>query len=406
MTIFQPPTHLLLLLLLLFPNICFGNDAINEHKTTSVLFYYNAEASISYQDTKGLTHRVVSWLPMTLHVSFNNGSFAYKTYPGIVTQMNNGSFSNIYRRDLFVDHAYIQSLLIHNRLYFNLLKTACDFARLISKNIGDFNIYEYKNTPAFQFLLEHRLLSIEDEYITMNTRMKLGHIIDDFNDDKDECSDTIVYFSNRIARVPINFDLNVYRSHVNDIDIASILQSHSDDSDFPNTDSLHSRYAKIVLLNAKRNPSHQTRYTYATTPDFRRHADNTISPFTLHYAFDGSYIECDERSPFHNCCPELDKSVIFTKQLQWKDAPSQDDIRATIELSPDKRCRYHFDDQIIQCDKHKLDLFDLIVSKHIFDDNIGQYIISHGALIGIRWLTQNDDIDESKILRHQFIIRD
>ena len=405
MTISKPPTHLLLLLLLLFPNICFGNDAI-EHKNTSVLFYYNAEASISYQDTKGREHRVVSWLPMTLHVSFNNGSFAYKTYPGIVIQINNGSFSNIYRRDLFVNHAYIQSLWIHNRMYFNLLKTACDFARLISKNIGDFNIFEYKNMPAYQFLLEHKLLSVEDKYITMNTRMKLGHIIDDFDDDNDECSDTIVYFSNRIARVPSNFDLNVYRSHVNDIDIASILQSPSDDNDLPNTDSLHSRYAKIVLLNAKRNPSHQTRYTYATPPDFRRHTDNTISPFTLHYAFDGSYIECDEKSPFHNCCPELDKSVIFTEQLQWKDAPSQDDIRATIELSPDKRCRYHFDDQIIQCGKHKLDLFDLIVSKHIFDDNMGQYKISHGALIGIRWLTQNDDIDESKILRHQFIIRD
>ena len=155
MTVFQNSTHLLLLLLLLFPNICFGNDAI-EHKTTSVLFYYNAEASISYQDTKGREHRVVSWLPMTLHVSFNHGSFAYKTYPGIVIKTNNGSFSNIYRRDLFVNHAYIQSLWIHNRMYFNLLKTACDFAQLISKNIGDFNIFEYKNMPAYQFLLEHK----------------------------------------------------------------------------------------------------------------------------------------------------------------------------------------------------------------------------------------------------------
>ena len=155
MTVFQNSTHLLLLLLLLFPNICFGNDAI-EHKTTSVLFYYNAEASISYQDTKGREHRVVSWLPMTLHVSFNHGSFAYKTYPGIVIKTNNGSFSNIYRRDLFVNHAYIQSLWIRHRMYFNLLKTACDFAQLISKNIGDFNIFEYKNMPAYQFLLEHK----------------------------------------------------------------------------------------------------------------------------------------------------------------------------------------------------------------------------------------------------------
>lgn len=155
MTISNLHTHLLLLLLLLFPNICFGNDAI-EHKTTSALFYYNAEASISYQDAKGREHRVVSWLPMTLHVSFNNGSFAYKTYPGIVIRMNNGSFYNIYRRDLFVDHAYIQSLWIHNRMYFNLLKTAYDFAQLTSKNIDIFNTVEHNNKPAYQFLLEHK----------------------------------------------------------------------------------------------------------------------------------------------------------------------------------------------------------------------------------------------------------
>lgn len=155
MTVFQNSTHLLLLLLLLFPNICFGNDAI-EHKTTSVLFYYNDEASISYQDTKGREHRVVSWLPMTLHVSFDNGSFSYKTYPGIVIKMHNGSFYNIYRRDLFINNTYIQSLWIRHRMYFDLLKTAYDFAQLISKNIGDFNIFEYKNMPAYQFLLEHK----------------------------------------------------------------------------------------------------------------------------------------------------------------------------------------------------------------------------------------------------------
>ena len=91
-----------------------------------------------------------------LHVSFNHGSFAYKTYPGIVIKMHNGSFYSIYRRDLFVNHAYIQSLWIHNRMYFNLLTPACDFAQLISKNIGDFNIFEYKNMPAYQFLLEHK----------------------------------------------------------------------------------------------------------------------------------------------------------------------------------------------------------------------------------------------------------
>ena len=34
-----------------------------------------------------------------LHVSFDNGSFSYKTYPGIVIKTNNSSFSNIYRRD-------------------------------------------------------------------------------------------------------------------------------------------------------------------------------------------------------------------------------------------------------------------------------------------------------------------
>lgn len=108
MTVFQNSTHLLLLFLLLFPNICFGNDAI-EHKTTSVLFYYNAEASISYQDTKGREHRVVSWLPMTLHVSFNHGSFAYKTYPGIVIKMHNGSFIT------YIDAIYSSIMLIFNR---------------------------------------------------------------------------------------------------------------------------------------------------------------------------------------------------------------------------------------------------------------------------------------------------
>lgn len=108
MTVFQNSTHLLLLLLLLFPNICFGNDAI-EHKTTSVLFYYNAEASISYQDTKGREHRVVSWLPMTLHVSFDNGSFSYKTYPGIVIKMHNGSFIT------YIDAIYSSIMLIFNR---------------------------------------------------------------------------------------------------------------------------------------------------------------------------------------------------------------------------------------------------------------------------------------------------
>ena len=41
-------------------------------------------------------------------------------------------------------------------MYFDLLKTAYDFAQLISKNIGDFNIFEYKNMPAYQFLLEHK----------------------------------------------------------------------------------------------------------------------------------------------------------------------------------------------------------------------------------------------------------
>lgn len=155
MTISNLHTHLLLLLLLLFPNICFGNDAI-EHKTTSALFYYNAEASISYQDAKGREHRVVSWLPMTLHVSFNNGSFAYKTYPGIVIKMNNGSFSNIYRRDLFINNTYIQSLWIRHRMYFDLLKTAYDFAQLTSKNIDIFNTVEHNNKPAYQFLLEHK----------------------------------------------------------------------------------------------------------------------------------------------------------------------------------------------------------------------------------------------------------
>lgn len=162
MTISNLHTHLLLLLLLLFPNICFGNDAI-EHKTTSALFYYNAEASISYQDAKGREHRVVSWLPMTLHVSFNNGSFAYKTYPGIVIKMNNGSFSNIYRRDLFINNTYIQSLWIRHRMYFDLLKTAYDFAQLTSKNIDIFNTVEHNNKPAYQFLLEHKWLSVEDK---------------------------------------------------------------------------------------------------------------------------------------------------------------------------------------------------------------------------------------------------
>ena len=44
-----------------------------------------------------------------LHVSFDNGSFSYKTYPGIVIKMHNGSFIT------YIDATYSSITPIFNR---------------------------------------------------------------------------------------------------------------------------------------------------------------------------------------------------------------------------------------------------------------------------------------------------
>ena len=97
-------------------------------------------------------------------------------------------------------------------------------------------------------------------------------------------------------------------------------------------------------------------------------------------------------------------STIRFAPLPESEIESKDNRRESIELSPDRRCRYRFDVQVIECDVHALDLTHLMLSERIFDDPNGRYRSSFGSLFGVKWLTSHaPNAPSTAFDDHQFV---
>lgn len=377
------------------PSICYGEVVADSSGTTSVLLYYNAEATIVHDKTRRCVVES-SLLPMTVLVQYRDGKFGYKVYPGILLQRNDGSYYNLYRKDYISHNIHIQTIRGHRLLHSGLFGAYKDYLRIILQRVRYGIISDIVDNKGHQFSIQYIPISLTDDSIIFNKRTKHSIMLEEFGEEDD--ADSSIFYSNQM----IELQANDKRQRRLILHQSKRIASITDECKTKKTDCRP--YEKYIVDNPDTHLPGTRRYTYSIIANLRPHAGDAMGRWSLAYAYSGSFIEVDMHYRFHPRFPEADMSTIRFAPLPESEIESKDNRRESIELSPDRRCRYRFDDQVIECDGHALDLTHLMLSKRIFDDPNGRYRSSFGSLFGVKWLTSHaPNVPATAFDDHQFV---